>query len=69
MSTSTERSKALRARRKKGRIILKVEVDAADLREIALAGYTLAGYTEAVSTDRNAQGKAVTLFLSDTVNG
>jgi hypothetical protein len=64
MSTSTERSKALRARRKKGRIILKVEVDAADLREIALAGYT-----DAVSTDRNAQGKAVTLFLSDTVNG
>jgi len=39
-------------------------VDAADLREIALAGYT-----DAVSTDRNAQGKAVTLFLSDTVNG
>jgi len=35
-----------------------------DLREIAIAGYP-----EAVSTDRAAQGKAVSLFLSDTING
>jgi hypothetical protein len=39
-------------------------VDEADLREIALAGYA-----DAASTDRTAQGKAVSLFLSDAVNG
>ncbi len=64
MSTSTERSKALRARRKKGRIVLKIEVDEADLREIALVGYE-----GAAATDRDNQAKAVALFLSDAVNG
>jgi hypothetical protein len=39
-------------------------VDEADLREIALAGYA-----DAASTDRAAQGKAVSLFLSDAANG
>jgi hypothetical protein len=39
-------------------------VDESDLNEIALAGYP-----DAVSTDRTAQGKAIGLFLSDAVNG
>ncbi len=64
MSTSTERSKAMRARRKKGRVVVSIEVDEADLREIVLAGYP-----DATSTDRAAQGKAISLFVSDTVNG
>ena len=64
MATSTERSRATRARKKKGRIVVSIEVDKADLREIAVAGYP-----EAVSTDRTAQSKALTLFVSDAVNG
>ncbi len=64
MSTSTERSKALQVQRKKGRHVIQIEVDEADLREIAMAGYA-----DAVSTDRTAQGKAVSLFVSDAVNG
>jgi hypothetical protein len=35
-----------------------------ELRQIAIAGYQ-----DAVSTDRAAQGKAVSLFVSDTLNG
>jgi hypothetical protein len=54
---------AYRARQKKGRHVISVEVDDADLREIAIAGYP-----EAVSTDRAAQGKAISLFLSDSIN-
>jgi hypothetical protein len=46
------------------RLVISVEVDDADLREIAIAGYP-----EAVSTDRIAQGKAVSLFLPDSING
>ena len=53
MATSSERSRATRARKKKGRIIVSIEVDKADLRAIAVAGYP-----EAVSTDRVAQSKA-----------
>jgi hypothetical protein len=57
MSTSAERMQAARARK-------KTEVDDTDPREIAIAGYQ-----DAVSTDRAAQGKAVSLFVSDTLNG
>jgi hypothetical protein len=64
MATSAERIQAARARKKKDRIVLNVEVDETDLREIAIAGYQ-----DAVSTDRAAQGKAVSLFVSDTLNG
>ncbi len=52
----------MRARRKKGRLVISVEVDEADLREIVLAGYS-----DAASTDREAQSKAVSLFLSDAI--
>jgi hypothetical protein len=65
MATSTkERVAKMRARRKKGRLLIWIEVDEADLREIAVAGYK-----DATSIDREAQGKAVGLFLSDAVNG
>jgi hypothetical protein len=63
-TSSKERTTRYRVRRKKGRLVIRVEVDKADLREIAIAGYP-----EAVSTDRVAQGKSVSLFLSDAVNG
>jgi hypothetical protein len=63
-NSSTERVARYRARQKKGRRVISVEVDDVDLREIAIAGYP-----EAVSTDRVAQGKSVSLFLSDAVNG
>ena len=63
-TSSKERVARYRARQKKGRHVISVEVDKADLGEIAIAGYP-----EAVSTDRVAQGKAVSLFLSDAVNG
>ncbi len=63
MASSTERVAKMRARRKKGRLVISVEVDEADLREIAVAGYE-----DATSTDREAQSKAVSLFLSDSVN-
>ena len=64
MSTSTERTRATRIRKAKGRLKISIEVDQADLREIAVAGYP-----DAVSTDRIAQAKAVGLFVSDAVNG
>ena len=63
-TSSKERVARYRAWQKKGRHVISVEVDDADLREIAIAGYP-----EAVSTDRAAQGKAVNLFLSDAING
>ncbi len=64
MATSKERVAKMRARRKNGRLVISVEVDEADLREIAVAGYP-----DAASTDREAQSKAVSLFLSDAVYG
>jgi hypothetical protein len=45
-----------------GRVLISVEVDKADLREIAVAGYP-----DAAATDREAWSKAVSLFLSDDV--
>jgi autotransporter passenger strand-loop-strand repeat protein len=62
-TSSKERLARYRARQKKGRHVISVEVDDANLREIAIAGYP-----EAVSTDRAAQGKAISLFLSDSIN-
>ncbi len=62
-TSSKERVAKMRARRKKGRLVISVEVDEADLREIAVAGYE-----DATSTDCEAQSKAVSLFLSDAVN-
>ena len=44
--------------------LITVEIDEPDLREIALAGYP-----DAVATDRAAQSKAITLFVSDAING
>jgi hypothetical protein len=55
-TNSKERVARYRPRQKKGRHVVSVEVDEADI----------AGYPEAVSTDRIAQGKAVSLFLSDS---
>ncbi len=63
MATSKERVAKMRARRKKRRLVISVELDLADLREIILAGYP-----DAASTAREAQSKAVSLFLSDAVN-
>ncbi len=62
MATSKERVAKMRARRKKGRLVISVEVDEADLRDIAVARYP-----NAASTDREAQSKAVSLFLSDAI--
>jgi hypothetical protein len=63
MATSKEHVARYRARQKKGRRLITIEVDEADLREIVLAGYP-----DAASTDRDAQSKAVSLFVSDAVN-
>ncbi len=60
--TSRERVRAMRARRRRGRVVLKIEVDADDLREIAAAGYA-----DAVSTDREKQQQAACLFVSDAL--
>ncbi len=54
MATSKERVAKMRARRKKGRLVISVEVDDADLREIAVAGYE-----DATSTNRDAPSKAL----------
>ncbi len=62
--TSTERNRAMRARRARGRTMLKIELDADDLREIATAGYA-----DAVTTDPEKQALAVRLFLTDAIYG
>ncbi len=62
--TSTERVQALRARRRRGRLILKIEMDADDLREIATARYA-----DAVTSDREKQAQAVRLFITDAIYG
>ncbi len=62
--TSKERVQAMRARRRRGRIVLKIEVDADDLREIATAGYA-----DAVTIDPEKQALAVRLFLTDAIYG
>jgi hypothetical protein len=58
--TATERSRVLRERRARGKVVLSVVVGKDELAEIARAGHA-----EAVSTDRNEREAAVSLFLSD----
>ncbi len=62
--TATERSRALRDRRERGKIVLKVVLSEEELADIARAGY--AGAT---STDRKEREAAASLFLSDAVWG
>ena len=63
-TTSAERMRVLRARRRRGKLCLEVDLHEDEVREIALRGY--AG---AASTDRELQAEAVTLFLTDTLVG
>jgi hypothetical protein len=60
--TATERSRVLRERRARGKVVLTVVVGEDELAEIARSGYA-----EAASTDRKGREAAVSLFLSDTV--
>ena len=62
--TATERSRVLRERRARGKVLLTVVVVEDELLVIARAGYD-----DAASTDRKAREAAVGLFLSDTVWG
>ena len=61
-TTSAERMRALRARRRRGKVCVEVNLHEDDLREIALRGYD-----GAASSDRNAQAEAVTAYVSDTL--
>jgi hypothetical protein len=63
-TTSAKRMRALRARRRRAKLRLMIDLHQDDLREIALRGY--AG---AASSDRELQAEAVTLFLTDTLVG
>ena len=63
-TTSAERMRALRARRRRTKLRLMIDLHEDDLREIALRGYE-----GAASTDRELQTEAVTLFLTDTLVG
>jgi hypothetical protein len=60
-TTSAERMRVLRARRRRGKLCVDLHED--DLWEIALRGY--AG---AASTDRELQAEAVTLLDQDAVD-
>jgi hypothetical protein len=62
--TATERSRVLRERRARGKIVLTVVVS-----EDELAAIARAGYAEAASADRKAQEAAVSVFLGDAVWG
>jgi hypothetical protein len=62
--TVTERSRVLRERRARGKVVLSVVVGEDELAEIARAGYA-----EAASADRKGREAAVSLFLSDAVWG
>ena len=62
--TATERSRVLRERRARGKIVLTVVVS-----EDELAAIARAGYAEAASADRKAREAAVSLFLGDAVWG
>jgi len=63
-TTSAKRMRALRARRRRGKLRLEVDLHEDDLREIALRGYD-----GAASSDRELQAEAVTLYLTDTLVG
>jgi hypothetical protein len=60
--TATERSRVLRGRRARGKVLLTVVVGEDELA-------SRAGYPEAASTDRKEREAAVNLFLSDSVWG
>jgi hypothetical protein len=62
--TATERSRVLRKRRARGKVVLTVVVGEDELAEIARAGYA-----EAASTNRKEREAAVSLFLADAVLG
>ena len=62
--TATERSRVLRERRARGKVVLTVVVGEDELAEIARAGYA-----DAASTDRKAREAAVSVFLADTIWG
>jgi hypothetical protein len=63
-TTSAERMRVLRARRRRGKLCLQVDLHEDDLREIALRGYE-----GAASPDRTLQAEAVTMFLTDMLVG
>ena len=59
MTTSAQRMRALRERRRRGLRKLRIEVSEDDLRAIAKRGYE-----GAVTTDLDQQAQAVGLFLN-----
>ena len=63
-TTSADRVRVHRARRRRGTLRRTIEIHRDDLVEIAKRGY--AG---AASTDQKRQEEAVTLFLTDTLVG
>ena len=62
--TVTERSRVLRERRARGKVVLTVVLGEDELAEIAKAGYDGAD-----SRDRKAREVAVSVFLGDAVWG
>jgi hypothetical protein len=62
--TASERSRVLRERRARGKLVLTVVVGEDELAEIAKAGYD-----GAASPDRKAREAAVSVFLGDAVWG
>jgi hypothetical protein len=63
-ATSAERMRTLRARRRRGKLRLTIDLHQDDLREIAVRGYE-----GAASSDRTLQAEAVTMFLTDILVG
>ena len=61
-TTSAQRMRVHRARRRRGKLRLTIDLREDDLRQIALRGYE-----GAASSDRNAQAEAVTAYVSDTL--
>jgi hypothetical protein len=62
--TATERSRVLRERRARGKVVLRVVLCEDELAKIARAGYA-----EAASTDRKTREAAISLFLADAAWG
>ena len=62
--TVTERSRVLRERRARGKVVLTVVLGEDELAEIAKAGYG-----GAASPDRKEREAAINVFLSDAVWG
>jgi hypothetical protein len=62
--TPAQRMRVHRARRRRREVQLAIEVSETDLRDIALAGYAGAAWT-----DRNARAQAVAMFVSDQCFG